>query len=445
MPSPTYYVSPYTVFTPEPDGERVLVAQGLRGVSLRISAALMPIVSEFLTGASMAAVLARHRRLAPALRPALRQLVDREILVRRPIWQRQVEGRAAPRLGPVELAVHRQVNTGGYDPARLDHARTPAARKSSDAGTIIPLRAHDRRPPAMDVLDCLQQRQSVRRYAPRPLPRRKLEMFLQHTARARNLVELPGLGTVSHRSYPSGGARYPLEVYPCLVRVATLAPGIYHYDPFAHQLGLLGQDRGQLDHVRAACRATLALAPDAGEPAAVFVITSVFDRTCWKYRGIPYQLVLQELGALYQTMYLVATALALAPCAMGAFPEAALAAYLGVDGVDEIPVGCFALGVPRRDGVATVTALRLVGPAAWARRRSDRAVELTYADGVRETLELAALRVALRRGRLHVAGLGGRAWARLEPALHARLAPCIHDRAGSRVLRLDGVSIRLEP
>jgi SagB-type dehydrogenase family enzyme len=37
----------------------------------------------------------------------------------------------------------------------------------------------------------------------------------------------------------------------------------------------------------------------------------------WKYDAVAYALTLKNVGTLYQTMYLVATALGLAPCALG--------------------------------------------------------------------------------------------------------------------------------
>ena len=84
-----------------------------------------------------------------------------------------------------------------------------------------------------------------------------------------------------------------------------------------------------------------------GKPAVLFLVTAVFGRTAWKYRGIPLHLILQEVGALYQTMYLAATALGLAACPVGAFPERAVAEILNLDSRDESEVGMFALGVPR--------------------------------------------------------------------------------------------------
>jgi SagB-type dehydrogenase family enzyme len=61
-----------------------------------------------------------------------------------------------------------------------------------------------------------------------------------------------------------------------------------------------------------------AAAGDNRPPQVLLVIAARFGRTMWKYQSMAYALILKDLGALMQTMYLVATAMGLAPCALGA-------------------------------------------------------------------------------------------------------------------------------
>ena len=42
-----------------------------------------------------------------------------------------------------------------------------------------------------------------------------------------------------------------------------------------------------------------------------------FPRLAWKYESIAYALTLKDVGMDFQTMYLAATAMGLAPCAVG--------------------------------------------------------------------------------------------------------------------------------
>jgi SagB-type dehydrogenase family enzyme len=57
-----------------------------------------------------------------------------------------------------------------------------------------------------------------------------------------------------------------------------------------------------------------------------------------------YALVLKNLGALYTTMYLVATAMGLAPCALGGGDSELFSQAIGLDPYAEPAVGEFLLG-----------------------------------------------------------------------------------------------------
>jgi SagB-type dehydrogenase family enzyme len=255
----------------------------------------------------------------------------------------------ADRLEPPELAVVRGFHDGGAKAAPRGPA--PPAMKSPGRGRALPTR----RPRAAlrSLTAWLASRRSVRTYGPRPLERAGLEQFLAATARAYAHVQVPGWGTTSRRNYPSGGARYPLEIYPVVLNVRSLARGFYYYHPFHHRLERRGREPRLLDALRRAVREKMAR-PDAdtSEPAVLFIVTAVLPRTCWKYSGIPLQLVLQETGALYQTMYLTATVMRLAGCAVGAFPERAVGEILALGG-DEVQVGLFALGTLPRSRART--------------------------------------------------------------------------------------------
>ena len=76
----------------------------------------------------------------------------------------------------------------------------------------------------------------------------------------------------------------------------------------------------------------------------MLLVTAVFARVMWKYEGIGPGLIDRNVGCLYQTIYLVATALGLGPCAIGAGDEAANASWLGLDPLVESQVGCVLIG-----------------------------------------------------------------------------------------------------
>ncbi|QLE70286.1 SagB/ThcOx family dehydrogenase [Streptomyces rectiverticillatus] len=207
------------------------------------------------------------------------------------------------------------------------------------------------RPPLHTVLAkdvpltvAVEGRRSVRDRGPSPLSLAELGEFLYRTARVRTVTEaLPEQGMpypASSRPYPSAGAAYDLELYLTVNRVAGLAPGMYHYDPAGHALVLVGDGpehrQSVLDWAR---RAT-----GAAQAADVHItVTSRFQRLSWKYRGMAYAAALKHVGVLYQTMYLVATAMGLAPCALGGGDSDLTAAALGLDYLQESAVGEFLL------------------------------------------------------------------------------------------------------
>jgi SagB-type dehydrogenase family enzyme len=64
----------------------------------------------------------------------------------------------------------------------------------------------------------------------------------------------------------------------------------------------------------------------------------------WTYEEMPYAAILKHVGVLYQTMYLVATAMGLAACGLGAGEATAFADATGADPLVEGSVGEFILG-----------------------------------------------------------------------------------------------------
>jgi len=62
------------------------------------------------------------------------------------------------------------------------------------------------------------------------------------------------------------------------------------------------------------------------------------------YHSISYSLILKEVGSLFQTMYLVATAMQLACCALGGGDSDLFSQIVQTEYVDETSVGELVLG-----------------------------------------------------------------------------------------------------
>jgi SagB-type dehydrogenase family enzyme len=388
MPIPAAYrLSPYCVFHVDPDGETATLVHALYGSRFSIASDLLPALVALNNGAAMDSVLAP---LPTDAREAIHTLIEENVII---ATDEIVD--SAPfhgRLNPIELAVHRGFNEGGYMPELVDPRNAPAIAKKIPGNGTIPLESHPAPNVRMDLLTCLRTRRSVRAYSDLPLAKRDFEQFLQLAASARALVETPASGQISFRPYPGGGALHPLEIYPVVYDVESIEPGIYYYHPFKHELTGLQSDTGHRAALATVARQKMPVSSSAG-PAVLLLITAVFARICWKYTGMPYQAILMETGALYQTMYLVANSLGLAPCAIGAFPERATAEILGADSRDESQVGMFALGVPKQNEVpeARITAVRLLEQSLFSHGPGGEALELTFDDTSREIMPLHRL------------------------------------------------------
>lgn len=197
--------------------------------------------------------------------------------------------------------------------------------------------------PTVSLLDALGSRRSVRSYASRSLQLDELSSLLYHSARVIAVRHDERLGERALRPFPTAGARSELELYILANDVAGLCPGAYYYDSTEHRLLLLRErDHYQQEIVRFAAAAT----GDKlnRDPAVVVLITAVFERVMWKYSELGLSLIYKDVGALLQTLYLVATGLGLAPCAIGSANEAENSRWLGLDPLLESQVGCFLVG-----------------------------------------------------------------------------------------------------
>lgn len=192
--------------------------------------------------------------------------------------------------------------------------------------------------------EILEARQSIRSYGSAGPSARQLGEFLFRSARTRARYgpyperQMPY--EAADRPSPSGGGSQDLEVYVTAHRVAGLERAVYHYDAWRHVLVEVCAQPQTVDAMLAAAT----VSKGGQTPDALLTVTSRFSRLAWKYERIAYATTLRNVGALYQTFYLVATAMGLAPCGLGGGDSALVAEAIGVDPFEEGAVGDFALG-----------------------------------------------------------------------------------------------------
>ncbi len=203
--------------------------------------------------------------------------------------------------------------------------------------------------PDMDVVaksdagltEIVDARRTIRRHDPdRPITVAQLAEFLYRVQRLTRTTGGDGI-ELGGRPYPSGGSVYELEVYAIVHACTGLDPGVYHYDSAGHRLVRLAPLEPA---ARRAVAYVTAAATFTETPQVCLVTTARVGRLMWKYEGLAYALVLKHAGVLTELMYLVATAMGLAPCAVGAGDAAAFAAATGVDALAEPSVAEFVLG-----------------------------------------------------------------------------------------------------
>ena len=215
----------------------------------------------------------------------------------------------------------------------LDYKRYPEApRVSLDAPAGI-----------LDVSleQVLQARRSVREFAAAPVSGELLSACLKLGCGLTDGDETP-----PRRAAPSGGALYPIEVYPVALSVSGVEPGLYHYDVLAHELerirGIGGPEEIWPMFAQGLWGVT---------PSLVLLLAARLPRVQKKYGERGYRFALLECGHIAQNFLLLATAAGLAAVALGGFVDDEMNRFLGIDGREEVGLYAVLVGTLGNRGV----------------------------------------------------------------------------------------------
>ncbi len=238
----------------------------------------------------------------------------------------------------------------GKKPPNLDAPSPASTPRGPGTGPGIPL-ATGGGASGPDALGALMaRRRSLREWADeRPMTAEDLGRLLDLAARVRprsfpaggDRARAPRTGPTEGPPYPGAGARYELEIYPVIRTCRGLDAGLYHYDATRHELGRIAGPTPESRQLIELASASLGV---RAPPQVVLVVAARFARMMRRYHSIGYGLILRDAGVLYQTLYLAATALGLAPCAVGTSDPRVFAKATGLDPLVEGPVGMFTLG-----------------------------------------------------------------------------------------------------
>ena len=190
--------------------------------------------------------------------------------------------------------------------------------------------------PRGDFFSVVSKRKTGRSFSGTPLSKETVSVLLRYSC---GIVGRDD--THRRRAHPSGGALFPIEIYPVVFRGNTHVPaGVYHYNILDHALEVLWQrpfahaDIERLTPYHLWVR----------NASCMLVMTAVFARTQNKYGARGYRYVLVEAGHIGQNIYLISQALGLKCTGLGGVWDVELEKVLDIDGVTESVVYAIAVG-----------------------------------------------------------------------------------------------------
>lgn len=186
-----------------------------------------------------------------------------------------------------------------------------------------------------DLRNALLRRESSREFSKKAIKFLDLSDLLYYSMGIKNIIQKNKL---TKRTYPSAGARYPLEMYPFVLNVQGLKSAVYHYHLKTHSLEVILERPFFKQTMKQFSQPWISTA------ALILVISAVFDRTEMKYKDRGYRHIMAEYGHVAQNVYLMSTALGLSCCSIGGFVDDGLNKVLDLDGRDESVVGVIAVG-----------------------------------------------------------------------------------------------------
>lgn len=184
----------------------------------------------------------------------------------------------------------------------------------------------------MSLGESIGTRVSARSYGDRPITLTTLATLLYHINGVRRVDRFDELQNY-RRNVPNSGNLGSVELFPIVLNVAALKPGVYHFDSVARELVEL-----HLGDYARWLRDEVLYQVEFSSAAVVLVFTCAFGRLSAKYGPRSYRLGYLDVGHASGQGYLAATALGLNVCASDGFIDEALDALLGIDGLDTASV-----------------------------------------------------------------------------------------------------------
>ena len=182
-----------------------------------------------------------------------------------------------------------------------------------------------------EFYELLYSRKSVRKFTGKSIELKKIAMIL-NSCGISNSNRDP-----EQRTYPSAGARFPIELYLVSFNISGIDPGIYHYDMKQKCLEQLLKKNLKKDEQKL-CSSYIE------NSSAVLIFTAVISRSEVKYgvKAYPYSLI--EIGHMCQNIQLSCTKYGVGSCPIGGFVNDYISEILDITN-DELPLYTIGLGL----------------------------------------------------------------------------------------------------
>jgi SagB-type dehydrogenase family enzyme len=340
--------SRFVQITPEPDG--VLLEVPLRGARLSLQhSGLSPLIWELAGGCNWPTALQLLPQefqeqgddlLMLLLTAGVAGVVEADGT---PSCDRQADQQ---RWSREDLSLHHRSRAGwtgqtlgGTFPGAVCGPAPPLLHQGR-GGEAVPLPRPQPDAPEPGFFSVLEQRRSHRRPGMQELRLQQLGSLLWTSLRIREVFPAkPGVTNsyeAASRPVACGGAMHEIDTYLLIRRCDGVAPGLYRYDPLEHQLMHLDALNPACEQLlQNACHSSVAEQP----PDVLFQFAARYGRLSWKYEGLVYALILKHVGVIMQQLYLVATALNLAPCSLGVGDSELFARATSLDPLTDVCVG----------------------------------------------------------------------------------------------------------
>ncbi|MBI2635301.1 MAG: SagB/ThcOx family dehydrogenase [Parcubacteria group bacterium] len=190
----------------------------------------------------------------------------------------------------------------------------------------------------IELSDAILKRKTEREFSARPVSKEILGTLLFWSMGILHKSE--DGKNILHRPYPSGGARYPVELYAVVFRGEDLEKGAYHYNFKEHAL----EEIWHSDVSKIAEALPYEFAKNA---AALIFLSFIGDRTMKKYGNLGYKFGMLEAGHIGQNIYLIGAAVGLGILALGGVDYEVVQKELDLD-EEETVFYQLSLGWPKR-------------------------------------------------------------------------------------------------